>query len=88
MAKIKIGGYESFTTLVFKEGIELEIPNNMSVEQYLTDLEKNYPNTYEQITEDIEDQNILKEEGKNIEFAYWYKIEGDDKIRLIPLTLD
>ena len=56
--KVKIGKYEQYTTCIWHEPIEIEIPDGMTVKEYLDSLDEE---TAEELHERMYDAEIIKD---------------------------
>ena len=77
--KVKIGKFESFSTFQWKEGIEIEIPDDMTVEEYMRDLCDRDQLEYEKLTEQMYDMDVSKETNGNEVYKFWYTEKEGDK---------
>jgi len=78
MKKVKIQWSESFTTQIHRELVDIEIPDDVTGEQYLAELESNDPEKYEELMEQIRyEVDILKDKETNREeWVTFYDEDG------------
>ena len=73
MTKIKIGRFESYTTCIWKEGIEIELPEGVTAEEFVKDRLEEFDDEFEQ---EINEKDVTKEKVYESDTHYWVEDEN------------
>jgi hypothetical protein len=78
--KVTIGMFQTLTTWVWREGIEFDIPEDMTPQEFLDNMADEDPDRYEELMEQMYDADPVKEKPATDENEFWAEDENGNRL--------